>query len=165
MEKIRKMSDLATRITGFLIVAIFTVMIGACVLQVFTRYALNNSLSWTEELARYTFIWSNFLGAAICVRKGSHATVTVILDYLVPRRIKKHVLVLIQTIIAFSAFIMVYYGTQVAYLTRMQNSPAMKVNMSLINMAVPVCGGLILLHALVNIIDVVAGNSEGGSAI
>ena len=34
------------------------------VLQVFTRYALNDPLFWTEEMIRYTTVWLTFVGAA-----------------------------------------------------------------------------------------------------
>lgn len=33
--------------------------------QVFSRFALRASLSWTEELTRYLFIWAGFLSASI----------------------------------------------------------------------------------------------------
>jgi TRAP-type C4-dicarboxylate transport system permease small subunit len=44
-------------------------------LQFFTRYALNDSASWTEEIARYLLIGTVFIGAAICVRKNNHVQV------------------------------------------------------------------------------------------
>lgn len=37
--------------------------------QVFCRYALKASLTWSEELTRYLFIWSAFLSIGLCVRK------------------------------------------------------------------------------------------------
>ena len=40
--------------------------------QFFTRYALNDSASWTEEIARYLLIGTAFVGAAINVRKNTH---------------------------------------------------------------------------------------------
>ena len=43
--------------------------------QFFTRYALNDSASWTEEIARYLLICTTFVGAAIDVRKNNHIQV------------------------------------------------------------------------------------------
>ena len=82
VERVEKIEKIVERLLYFLVCATFAVLIFACVLQIFTRFVLNNSLSWTEELARYAFIWSNFLGAAICTQKESHATVTAVTDLL-----------------------------------------------------------------------------------
>lgn len=54
LERVKKAVE---RLLHFMVSAAFLVLIFACVLQVFTRFVLNNSLSWTEELARYAFIW------------------------------------------------------------------------------------------------------------
>lgn len=80
MKGIQKMNAAVEKVLNIMVAVSFTILIAACVLQVFTRFVLNNSLSWTEELARYAFIWSNLLGAAICTQKSSHATVTAITD-------------------------------------------------------------------------------------
>jgi TRAP-type C4-dicarboxylate transport system permease small subunit len=51
-------------------------LLGATVFyQFFTRYALNNSASWTEEIARYFLIAVVFTGAAIGVAKNNHIQV------------------------------------------------------------------------------------------
>jgi TRAP-type C4-dicarboxylate transport system permease small subunit len=43
--------------------------------QFFTRYALNDSASWTEEIARYLLICVTWVGAAIATRKNNHVQV------------------------------------------------------------------------------------------
>jgi TRAP-type C4-dicarboxylate transport system permease small subunit len=58
--------------------AAFTIfwVLGAVIFyQFFTRYALNDSASWTEEIARYLLIATAFVGAAINVRKNNHIQV------------------------------------------------------------------------------------------
>lgn len=50
--------------------------------QFFTRYALNDSASWTEEIARYLLIGAVFVGAAIGVAKNNHIQVDLIYRYL-----------------------------------------------------------------------------------
>lgn len=41
-------------------------------LQFFTRYILNDSLAWTEEIARFLLVLVGFVGSITAVRKGSH---------------------------------------------------------------------------------------------
>jgi TRAP-type C4-dicarboxylate transport system permease small subunit len=54
---------------------IFWVLAAVIFYQFFTRYALNDSASWTEEIARYLLIATAFVGAAINVRKNNHIQV------------------------------------------------------------------------------------------
>src|SRR5581483_10880878 len=54
-------------------------------LQFFTRYILNDSLAWTEEIARYLLIGVAFIGAGMAVRKNSHIHVEFFYVYLPPR--------------------------------------------------------------------------------
>src|SRR6185312_8065734 len=62
--------------------AVFWAMAAIVFLQFFTRYVLNDSLAWTEEIARYALIWITFIGAAVVVRKNSHIAVEVLLHFL-----------------------------------------------------------------------------------
>jgi TRAP-type C4-dicarboxylate transport system permease small subunit len=55
--------------------AIFWALALVIFYQFFTRYALNDSASWTEEIARYLLIATAFVGAAINVRKNNHIQV------------------------------------------------------------------------------------------
>jgi TRAP-type transport system small permease protein len=52
--------------------AFFWLLAGTVFLQFFTRYALNDSAGWTEEIARYLLICTVFIGATISVRKNNH---------------------------------------------------------------------------------------------
>lgn len=53
--------------------------------QFFTRYVLNDSLAWTEEVARYLLICVTFVGAAVAVRKSTHIRVEFLYRRLPPR--------------------------------------------------------------------------------
>jgi TRAP-type C4-dicarboxylate transport system permease small subunit len=53
-------------------------------LQFFTRYVLNNSLAWTEEIAINVLVVVVFMGAAMCVRTSRHIHVDVLYHYLPP---------------------------------------------------------------------------------
>ncbi len=54
------------------VLLIFFVLFVIVALQFFTRYVLNDSLGWTEEIARYFLILLGFVGGITCVRKGKH---------------------------------------------------------------------------------------------
>ncbi|MBT0570023.1 TRAP transporter small permease [Curvibacter sp. CHRR-16] len=60
----------------------FWLMAGLVFLQFFTRYALNDSFAWTEELAVYCLMPIVFIGSAMCVRRVRHIQVNLVYRYL-----------------------------------------------------------------------------------
>jgi TRAP-type transport system small permease protein len=74
-----------TPIEAWASVLLFWALAGVVFTQFFTRYFLNNSASWTEEIARYLLIGVVFVGASIGVAKNNHIQVDLLYRYL-PRQ-------------------------------------------------------------------------------
>ena len=53
----------------FLLVVMLAAMTLIMGIQIFSRYALGQSLSWSEEVTRFLFIWSGFLSVSYCSKK------------------------------------------------------------------------------------------------
>jgi|SRR6185369_9342872 len=53
-------------------------------LQFFTRYVLNDSLAWTEEIARYALMWVVFIGGAMVTRRNTHIAVELLSNVMKP---------------------------------------------------------------------------------
>src|SRR5918997_246450 len=66
----------------WLALAIFWIMALSVFLQFFTRYVLNDSYAWTEEIATYCLVVIVFMGAAMCVRLGRHIHIDFLFRYL-----------------------------------------------------------------------------------
>ena len=64
---------------------LFWLMTGCVFLQFFTRYVLNNSYAWTEEIAVNCLIGVVFLGSVMCVRMSRHIQVDVLYHYVPPQ--------------------------------------------------------------------------------
>ena len=71
-----------TPIEAWAALALFWALAAVVFTQFFTRYALNNSASWTEEIARYLLIGVVFVGASIGVAKTNHIQVDLLYRYL-----------------------------------------------------------------------------------
>lgn len=150
MKTLHRVSDTVNKAVSYVGVALFCVLIVACVLQVFFRFVLNNSLAWSEELARYCFIWMHMIGASLLIETRGHATVTAVLD-LLHGTIRKIIDIIIELVIFFSGVIMLYAGTNLALSTRNNLSTAMSVPMWIINSSVAVGGLLLMFQAFVQI--------------
>ena len=84
-------------------------LLGATVFyQFFTRYALNNSASWTEEIARYLLIGVVFVGASIGVAKNNHIQVDLLYRYL-PASLGRMLAIAVDVLrVAFLALMSLY---------------------------------------------------------
>ncbi len=71
-----------TTIEGWAALLLFWLLGATVFYQFFTRYALNDSAAWTEEIARYLLIGTVFVGAAIGVAKNNHIQVDFLYRYL-----------------------------------------------------------------------------------
>ena len=67
MKLLKKIDKNLERWVMFLLLAGMTLVLG---IQIFCRFVLNNSLTWSEELARFMFIWSTFLSIGFCLKEG-----------------------------------------------------------------------------------------------
>jgi len=105
-------------LTGFqwddgLVLSVFWALAFVVFLQFFTRYVLNNSLGWTEEIARFLLIAVTFLGAIMAVRRESHIAVELAFRWL-SRPVRKALQYFIDIVsIVFYGF-MGFLCTQVA---------------------------------------------------
>ncbi len=92
------------RLEDWLAFAFFWLLGATVFLQFFTRYALNDSASWTEEISRYLLICTVFIGAAISVRKNNHIHVDFFYRYL-PRPVTRAMSTLVDVFrIAFFGY-------------------------------------------------------------
>jgi TRAP-type C4-dicarboxylate transport system permease small subunit len=88
--------------------ALFWVMALAVFLQFFTRYVLNDSFAWTEEIATYCLVVIVFIGSAMCVRLNRHIQVDLLYRFLprAPARALATAIDLIRTVfVAYMAYL------------------------------------------------------------
>src|SRR3954454_12562473 len=62
--------------------ALFWVLTTVVFLQIFTRYVLNDSLNWTEDVALYLLIVITFIGGGIALRRNSHIYLEMLYRYM-----------------------------------------------------------------------------------
>ena len=69
MKSIRKATDVLVKVIEHILWVLLTVAVICVILQVFSRYVLGNSFTWTEQAARYLFIWMVMLGVLVAYHR------------------------------------------------------------------------------------------------
>ncbi|QLF70470.1 TRAP transporter small permease [Peteryoungia desertarenae] len=77
--------EIRFRIDDVIAFTLFWILGSVTFLQFFSRYVLNDSIAWTEEIGRYLLMWVTFFGAAIVFRRRTHIAVEVLVEMLPPR--------------------------------------------------------------------------------
>jgi len=133
-------------IVEWLCAALMVILVGDVFLGVFSRYVLQATFQWYDEVARLCFVWIIFLGAAVAVRRGLHFRLRLLVGRLSPTLQARADTFATLVIIAFSA-LLVAGGVSIAPLAQRQMTDALEVSMLWFYAALPVGGCLMALYA------------------
>jgi len=143
-----------------IIVVLMAIMIINVSLGVFYRYVLNNSLSWTEEMARYLMIWFAFLGMSLALKEEMHVGINVIID-LLPDKIRLLFKMLGNLLVMVFLLFLLRYSINHLRIVRIQTSPALGIKMIWAYISVTVGTVLMILEALKLICRNISGLKKG----
>ncbi|MGP1396660.1 MAG: TRAP transporter small permease [Inquilinaceae bacterium] len=131
-------------------------------MQILSRYTgIIPRFIWTEEVARFCFIWMVMVGAMCAVRDGTHFD----LDLLPPssnRRIEMARRIFVHVMVFLVAVIFIWYGWQFLAFGRFQTSEIAELPMNWIFAAWPVMGVITVLFLVEKVI--LEFRSLGGAA-
>ena len=104
---------LITRV-AYLFLACAVVLMSA---QVILRFGFNSPQAWAEEVDRYLFIWSVYLGATVALMRGSHIRVSFVVERFGAKG--EAFSLWLTRVIGIAAFAFTaYYGYQLAWVNR-----------------------------------------------
>ena len=147
MTALREFDSAVARVERGAAVMLLAVTVALVILQVFFRYVLNSSLSWSEEAARYLFIWSAVLGFSSSVEAQRLFRFDMVARRLPPLGARLCAGLYGAAAVAF-LWALVVSGRALVAGTSSQTSPAMGLPMALPYAALPLGGLLIALHFL-----------------
>jgi TRAP-type C4-dicarboxylate transport system permease small subunit len=116
------------------------------------RYVLKMPIFYSEELARYCFVWSCMLGAAIVNRRNEHTSVTYFAE-LLPKKLQGFLFIFREIIILILLASLIYYGTRLSYTMRTVKTAAMSVSWAAIYMSLPVSSILLIISTIKLILE------------
>lgn len=127
--------------------------------QVFSRYVLNHSLFWSEELARYLLVWLTFLGSSVAYYRKVHPGIDIIYCRL-PAPARKTAVIVVHLVSMLLFGVMIFYGIKFAYFVRVQISPALYLPKWIIYCIIPFSGLILTLHSITLLLGELKGYSR-----
>jgi TRAP-type C4-dicarboxylate transport system permease small subunit len=116
-------------------------------ITVFTRYILNFVPSWSEEVPRYLLVWITYLGAGLAVKYKEHISLDVFFN-LMPLRARQVGAMILNVLIAIVGVIMLVYGIGLVQQFGDDLMESIPVKNFWLYLAMPVSGGLMILHII-----------------
>jgi TRAP-type C4-dicarboxylate transport system permease small subunit len=101
-------------------------------LQFFTRYVLNDSLAWTEEIARYGLMWVVFVGGAVVTRKNTHIAVELLSNVMRPGPARTALLALIDLVKLGFLGLLAYFSVTIVERMHYQRMTVFDLPMSVV---------------------------------
>lgn len=163
LTAIRKSMNLLLSRIAAILLSFMTLLV---LYQVFTRYVLNSPAAFTEELVRYSLIWTGFIGAAYAFSTRQHMALVLIRDKLKPQHKKILMSALDALILLFALFVVTIGGIKLALSAVHEYSALLGISRGLVYSMAPISGIFIVLAQIINIYEDITGHEiEGGTIV
>ena len=141
------------KILEWIMIVIFALLVLDVLFQVFSRYVLGESFTWTEEFARFSLIWMTILGAAYLNGKKEHLSMDFLYQKFSALNQKKVAILIEVLVFLFALVVMVIGGLNLVYTTLHleQLSGTLRIPLGYVYAIMPFSGFLIMCFSVYHI--------------
>ncbi len=157
---VQRLSKLLNRFEDIVLILMFAIMVIVIFVQVIMRYGFNNSLSWSEELGKFLFVWLSWFGISIGARRGEHIKITMFTDRLsfVPAQ---YMNILSEIIVLGICAVTAYYGMVLVMTQSHVRFAGIKISMSWGYLSVTVGCIMMILRNILSILQSITALRTG----
>ena len=120
-------------------------------LQFFTRYVLNDSLAWTEEIARYGLMWVVFIGGAMVTRRNTHIAVELLANVMGPGPLRSALLAFVDLVKLAFIGLLAYLSVTIIERMNIQRMTVIDLPMSYVYAGVGLGCFMMLIRQTMNV--------------
>ena len=146
MKIIHDIDKVINKILRFIVIIMLSVMSVVVFAQVLFRI-VHLSIPWSEELSKYLLIWSTFLGAAICIRKGSLVGLESLKNSMSEEK-QKILQTILNLIVCAMLLFLINVGFWAVRRVWFQITPVLKLSMGLMYAAIPIGSVFMLINQI-----------------
>ncbi len=129
-------------------VSSMTLMLGLIFMQVISRYCFGYTFEWSEELARFLFVWVVFLGSALIMGESGHLSVQLLARKL-ENTLPGLVLEVVVNLCSYAfILLLLLQGAKMTKVMTFQTAPGLGISMSAVYIIIPASACLMLLYLL-----------------
>jgi len=147
-----KCYHLLDELIKYAIVIVFLVMVITGLAQVFNRYILNQSLSWGEELQKFSHIWLIFLTIPVAYKNRAHLGMNLFYQKMSNRSKFIFDMIIHLLWLSFGA-ILILISTDLVHIGVLQKSPGLGIKMSWVYSGILIGNAYLVLIALKNLLS------------
>lgn len=154
LGKVKFWMDKVLSIACAVLLSFMTILV---LIQVFSRYVLNSPVAFTEELVRYSLIWTGFIGAAYAFSTREHMSLTLLRDKFTG---KAHTILMVAIdalILLLALFVITIGGFKLAASASREFSALLGIPRSLVYSIAPISGIFIVIAQIINIYEDITG--------
>lgn len=144
MRRIEQLYDLIFRVAEVVLILVAVLVFVSVTVAVFSRFVLNASVPWADELPALALIWLTFLGAAVLSKRNENLSFDGVSASL-PSSVQRILEVFNSVVILIFLAILVYYGWKFTMQTWSRTAITLPLNMGLVRFIVPLSGVLMML--------------------
>lgn len=152
MKLLSKVNELLMALIKWSAIGLFVVMLFSASWQIIMRFVFKSPLAWTDEVAKFAFVWSTMLGCAYLVRTKGHSSVEMMAGYLKGVASRLHATI-IDLFCLLVYVIIVTGGISMMQAGATSVSPACGLPMAAVYAIVPFSGVLMSLFQLEILLD------------
>jgi len=141
------LKGLRTLLYWFSVVAM-AIMLAVTFFSVISRYIFSFTFEWAEELSRFLFVWSVFLGSALIMGENGHLAVEFLPNILKGKIAGLFVELFIKVCSYIFIFILLTQGFKMTKMMMFQTSPGMGIPMGIIYSVIPLSSILMILYTI-----------------
>lgn len=134
-------------------------MVALVFLNVVLRYGFDSGITWSEEMARFLFVWIVFLGAIVAYKEKAHLGVDLFIGFLPPIG-QKAMYVIINIIVIGVLVIIVDGGLKMIELNKVSYGPATGISLSVLFIAGTLAAVVMILLSIIQTIRFVIFNQD-----
>lgn len=146
MKIIHGIDKAINKLLRFIVIIMLSVMSVVVFAQVLFRI-VHLSIPWSEELSKYLLIWSTFLDAAICIRKGSLIGLEFLKNSMSEEK-QKMLQTILNLIVCAMLLFLINVGFWAVRRVWFQITPVLKLSMGLMYAAIPVGSVFMLINQI-----------------